>query len=256
MSKRLIINADDFGLCPGQNYGIIEAFERGVVSSTTAIVTSPAIEHGAWLARRFPELPIGLHFMLSWGRPLTPLTCLVNERGELDKGIWQKSEAGELDLEEIACELASQYRRFIALFGKAPTHIDSHHHVHMLPTLYPLVEAFAREHRLPLRIDRGEIARHGLTVQHPLSSDQFEDRFYGEALTQAALLQLLDEATERGVESLEIMCHPSFVDRELQKSSYCQPRLTELAILTDPALPGLIAARGYRLTSYQEWQPD
>ncbi|MFM5688101.1 ChbG/HpnK family deacetylase, partial [Aeromonas caviae] len=49
MSKRLIINADDFGLCRAQNYGIVEAFEHGVVSSTTAIVTSPAIEHAAWL---------------------------------------------------------------------------------------------------------------------------------------------------------------------------------------------------------------
>lgn len=253
MSKRLIINADDFGLCRAQNYGIIEAFERGVVSSTTAIVTSPAIEHAAWLAGRFPELPVGLHFMLSWGRPLTPLSCLVNEQGELNKGIWHKSEAGELDLTEIACELASQYQRFIALFGKAPTHIDSHHHVHMLPTLYPLVEAFAREHQLPLRIDRGELARHGLTASHSLSCDQFEDRFYGEQLTQAALLQLLDEADELGVESLEVMCHPSFIDLEMQSSTYCQPRLTELAILTDPALPVLIAQRGYRLTSYLEW---
>ena len=52
MSKRLIINADDFGLCRAQNYGIVEAFEHGVVSSTSAIVTSPAIEHAAWLAER------------------------------------------------------------------------------------------------------------------------------------------------------------------------------------------------------------
>lgn len=256
MSKRLIINADDFGLCRAQNYGIIEAFTQGVVSSTTAIVTSPAIEHAAWLAGCFPELPVGLHFMLSWGRPLTPLTCLVNEQGMLDKGIWQKSEAGTLDPEEIRCELASQYQHFIDLFGKAPTHIDSHHHVHMLPTLYPLVEAFAMEYRLPLRIDRGEIARHGLSVHHPLSCDQFDARFYGEQLTRDTLLQLLDEADELGASSLEIMCHPSFIDLEMQGSSYCQPRLIELAILTDPALPPLIAKRGYRLANYREWHTE
>ncbi len=256
MSKRLIINADDFGLCRAQNYGIVEAFEHGVVSSTTAIVTSPAIEHAAWLAERFPDLPVGLHFMLSWGKPLTPLTSLVNAQGELNKGIWHKSEAGELDLAEISGELASQYQRFVAIFGKKPTHIDSHHHVHMLPTIYPLVEAFAKAYDLPLRIDRGEIARHGLTVTHPQSCDRFDDRFYGAQLTQNSLLQLLDEASEQGATSLEIMCHPSFIDLEMQGSSYCQPRLNELAILTDPSLPALITERGYRLASYREWRRD
>ena len=51
------------------------------------------------------------------------------------------------------------------------------------------------------------------------------------------------------------MCHPSFIDLEMQGSSYCQPRLNELAILTDPSLLPLIAERGYRLASYREWQP-
>lgn len=164
--------------------------------------------------------------MLSWGKPLTPLTSLVNEQGELNKGIWHKSEAGELDLAEISGELASQYQRFVEIFGQRPTHIDSHHHVHMLPTIYPLVEAFAKAHGLPLRIDRGEIARHGLTVNHPQSCDRFDDRFYGAQLTQDSLLQLLDEASEQGAHSLEIMCHPSFIDLEMQGSSYCQPAST------------------------------
>ncbi|MDM5090463.1 chitin disaccharide deacetylase [Aeromonas bestiarum] len=256
MHKRLIINADDFGLCRAQNYGIVEAFEHGVVSSTTAMVTSPAIEHAVWLSKRFPDLPIGLHFVLSWGRPLTPLSCLVNESGELNKGIWHKSEAGELDLTEIACELASQYQRFIALFGKAPTHIDSHHHVHMLPSLYPLVEAFARQQGIALRIDREALHRQGLTADHALSCARFDSRFYGEQLTRALLLQLLDDADAQGASSLEIMCHPAFIDLEVQRSAYNQSRLTELAILTDQALPELIAARGYCLTSYLGWRPS
>ena len=98
--------------------------------------------------------------------------------------------------------------------------------------------------------------RHGLTVNHELSCQRFDSRFYGESLTRELLLQLLDDANEQGVNSLEIMCHPAFIDLEVQRSAYHQPRLTELAILTDPALPELIAARGYCLTSYQGWQPS
>ncbi|MNN78269.1 hypothetical protein D3C81_1948080 [compost metagenome] len=126
----------------------------------------------------------------------------------------------------------------------------------MLPSLYPLVEAFARQQGIPMRIDREEVRRHGLTVNHELSCQRFDSRFYGESLTRELLLQLLDDANEQGVSSLEIMCHPAFIDLEVQRSAYHQPRLTELAILTDPALPELIAARGYCLTSYQGWQPS
>jgi predicted glycoside hydrolase/deacetylase ChbG (UPF0249 family) len=253
MYKKLIINADDFGLSKAQNYGILEAFEFGVVSSTTALVNSPATEHAVWLANCFPELPVGLHFVLSWGKPLTPLHCLVNDAGELNKDIWRKSQNGELVLSEIELELEQQFERFVALFGRKPTHIDSHHHVHMIPTIYPLVEAFARRQEIPLRIDRAEAQRHGLTLQYPCSCDKFDDRFYGEHLTRETLLQLLDEADAQGASSLELMCHPSFIDQTMQKSAYCQPRLTELAILTDPELPALIAARGYQLASYQNW---
>jgi chitin disaccharide deacetylase len=256
MHKRLIINADDFGLCRAQNYGIVEAFEHGVVSSTTAMVTSPAIEHGAWLATRFPALPIGLHFVLSWGKPLSPLPCLVNAQGELDKDIWQKSEGSLLVESEIIQELHQQFDRFVTLFGRAPSHIDSHHHVHMLPTIYPLVETFARQQGIPLRIDRDEVRRHGLTVTDALSCERFDSRFYGEQLTREWLLQLLDDADEQGASSLEIMCHPAFIDLDVQRSSYNLPRLTELAILTDPALPALIAERGYRLCSYRDWSPQ
>ena len=44
MENLLIVNADDFGLSKGQNYGIVEACRRGVVTSTTALVNGEAIE--------------------------------------------------------------------------------------------------------------------------------------------------------------------------------------------------------------------
>lgn len=55
----------------------------------------------------------------------------------------------------------------MTLFGRPPTHIDSHHHVHMQPQIYPLVEAFALAHDLPLRIDREEAKRRDIALQTP-----------------------------------------------------------------------------------------
>ena len=45
MERLLIVNADDFGFSKGQNYGIIEAFRNGIVTSTTALVNGQAIDH-------------------------------------------------------------------------------------------------------------------------------------------------------------------------------------------------------------------
>lgn len=154
MERVLIVNADDFGLSKGQNYGIIEACRNGVVTSTTALVNGAAIDHAAQLSRSTPELAVGMHFVLTLGEPLSAMPGLTRD-GRLGKWIWQQAEEDILPLEEIAHELACQYRRFVELFGHEPTHIDSHHHVHMFAQIYPIVAAFAREKGIALRIDRG-----------------------------------------------------------------------------------------------------
>ena len=137
MQYLLIVNADDFGLSKGQNYGIVEACRHGVVTSTTAMVNGDAIEHAAELSRALPELGVGMHFVLTLGMPLTPMPGLTRE-GQLGKWIWQMAEQGTLPLDEITRELDCQFNRFVDLFGREPTHIDSHHHVHMIPPSSPL----------------------------------------------------------------------------------------------------------------------
>ena len=126
MERVLIVNADDFGLSRGQNYGIIEACKNGVVTSTTALVNGAAISHAAQLSRCVPELAVGMHFVLTLGEPLAAMPGLTRE-GRFGKWIWQMAEEGSLPLDDIAHELERQYQRFVELFGHEPTHIDSHH---------------------------------------------------------------------------------------------------------------------------------
>lgn len=171
MEKLLIVNADDFGLCKGQNYGIIDAFRNGVVSSTTAMMNSVDINHAAELSAQYPALPVGMHFVLTFGRPLTAMPSLTDANGELGKWLWQRAGAGTLDLNEIAQELECQFERFSAVFGRPPTHIDSHHHVHMLPQIYPLVAAFAREnHSRCVLIDMKCSNMGSLSITHVVAS--------------------------------------------------------------------------------------
>ncbi len=107
MERLLIVNADDFGLSKGQNYGIIEACRNGIVTSTTALVNGQAIDHAVQLSRDEPSLAIGMHFVLTMGKPLTAMPGLTRD-GVLGKWIWQLAEEDALPLEEITQELASQ----------------------------------------------------------------------------------------------------------------------------------------------------
>ncbi|HFZ8996012.1 TPA: chitin disaccharide deacetylase [Citrobacter freundii] len=249
MQRVLIVNADDFGLSKGQNYGIIEAHRQGVVMSTTALVNGEAIDHAAQLCRSTPDLAVGMHFVLTLGKPLSAMPGLTRD-GLLGKWIWQMAEEDTLPLDEIAHELACQYQRFIDLFGREPTHLDSHHHVHMFPQILPLVADFAAQRGIALRLDR----QAGVKALPPglRSTEGFSSEFYGEALSEALFLQILDASAAKGEQSLEIMCHPAFVDNTLRQSAYCFPRLTELEILTSTSLKQAIAQRGYRCGTFRD----
>jgi len=249
MDKLLIVNADDFGLSKGQNYGIVEACRHGVVTSTTALVNGEAVEHAAALAREWPGLGVGMHFVLTLGMPLSSMPGLTRS-GQLGKWIWQMAEQETLPLDEIVRELDCQFNRFVDLFGREPTHIDSHHHVHMIPAIFPLVAEFAARKGVAMRVDRQVQTAHDLTLSRAPTIEGYSSDFYGDEISEALFLQVLDASAARGERSFEMMTHPAFVDNTVRKSAYCWPRLVELDVLTSPSLKYAIAERGYRLGSF------
>ncbi|MBM3070794.1 chitin disaccharide deacetylase [Enterobacter sp. RHBSTW-00994] len=249
MENLLIVNADDFGLSKGQNYGIVEACRHGVVTSTTALINGEAVEHAALLSRELPELGVGLHFVLTLGMPLSPMPGLARD-GLLGKWIWEMAEQGALPLDEMTRELDCQFNRFVDVFGREPTHIDSHHHVHMIPALFPLVAEFAQRKGVSLRVDRQALQE--ALLPSVVTTDGFSSGFYGDEISESLFLQVLDDSSQRGERSVEVMAHPAFVDNTVRKSAYCWPRLAELDVLTSSSLKYAIAERGYRLGTFRD----
>jgi predicted glycoside hydrolase/deacetylase ChbG (UPF0249 family) len=215
------------------------------------MVNMAAAEHAAVLSKENPDLAVGMHFVLTLGRPLSSMPGLARD-GELGKWIWEMAEQGTLPLDEIAQELQCQFGRFVSLFGRLPTHLDSHHHVHMFPQIFPIVEAFAKDQGIPVRIDRDEIRRGNIALCGAKSTDGFDSSFYGETVSEALFVQTLDNATQRGDRSVEIMTHPAFIDNTLLASKYCYPRLAELDVLTSASLKTAITERGFRLGSFKD----
>ena len=153
MVRRLIVNADDFGLARSVSTGIIDVYQAGQLSSTTLMVNMAGTEEAVDLAERHPGLGMGLHFNLTEGRPLTDARSLIDSDGAflLRGELIRRSIRGRVEPSEIARELTAQLDRFVSL-GLTPTHLDSHQHVHMVPTVFRAMAPVLRERVRALRV--------------------------------------------------------------------------------------------------------
>ena len=153
MVRHLIVNADDFGLARSASTGIIDVYQAGQLSSTTLMVNMPGTEEAVDLAERHPGLGVGLHFNLTEGRPLTDARSLVDSDGAflLRGELIRRSVRGRVKPSDITRELTAQLDRFVSL-GLTPTHLDSHQHVHMVPTVFRAMAPVLRERVRALRV--------------------------------------------------------------------------------------------------------
>ena len=143
--RRLIINADDFGLTAGVNRAIVEGNRPGVVTSATLMANAQASEAAMELARAQPGLKTGCHVVLIDGVPLaTNLSSLTNGSPRFRSSLKQFAVAAvrkQIAAEEIQREAEAQIRK-IQSCGITLTHVDSHKHTHMFPhVLRPVLRA-------------------------------------------------------------------------------------------------------------------
>ncbi|EEL48503.1 hypothetical protein bcere0022_42440 [Bacillus cereus Rock3-44] len=224
---RLIVNADDFGLTEGTNYGIIEGHVNGIVNSTTMMMNMPGVEHAVRLAKEHKTLGVGVHLVLTAGKPLlSDAPSLISADGFFHKQSVVRE--GNINPEEVEREWTAQIEKFLS-YGLTPTHLDSHHHVHSLPILHDVLERLATKYDVPIRRCEQERA------VRPFS-DVFYSDFYSDGV-QEDYFVTLKERVGAG-KTVEVMAHPAYIDPELVKrSSYVMDRVKELRILTESILP-------------------
>ncbi len=213
--------------------GIIEAFENGILRSTTALANSDYLEQARDLTKGLDDLGIGVHLTLTLGRPLTENRTLHAENGEFWPGrktIWTRNP----DYGEIYREWKAQIERFIEVFGQRPTHLDSHHSVHdATAEALEVARRLAHEYDLPLR---------------RYSNYKFVTGIWGPTATREQLISLLRDHLN---EDIEIMCHPGYCDLELfRRSSYSLDRVRELDVLCSEEVRQFIIDNQIELVHY------
>lgn len=146
--RRLIANADDFGLTAGVNRAVLELHAAGVLTSTTLMAHARATENAIELARTTPSLGVGCHVVLVDGEPVltaNEIPSLVNQRtGRFFDSLatfLARLYTGRIRPAEIEAEAAAQIA-FLQSRGLPLTHLDAHKHTHMFPpVLRPLLRA-------------------------------------------------------------------------------------------------------------------
>lgn len=154
--KLLIVNADDFGLNPASNAGIIECHQAGSVTSTTLMANAPGFEEAVALAKDNPKLGVGLHFNLTWGMPLSEPSIsrtLVDQGGMFfERGrLGRLAISGRLQAATIEAELEAQFQR-LRSHGLRVSHVDSHQHVHAFAPVFSAVAKLCARERIPMRV--------------------------------------------------------------------------------------------------------
>jgi len=284
---RLIVNADDFGLCSGVNRGIICLFQQGVLTSATIIVNQPGTREAVELASQTPSLAVGVHLNLTTGRPLLPLgrvPTLVDEDGFFFSplGLVARTITGRTEKQHILQELEAQIE-FCYRAGLQLTHLDTHCQIHALPPIGSIVLQLARRYEIPgIRSPRVFAAivpyahKWMQRIGHQLglsgSRRQVETMAAGPAgptITWNGLTTthyLLDlrwwlgdsffEDLEQTISALgnrttEVVSHPGFVDDELAAlSDYVQGREEEVRLLSNRRFNDMLDRLGAVLTNY------
>jgi hypothetical protein len=246
-ARRLIVNADDFGLTPGVSRGILEAHDNGIVTSTTLLVNRP-LDPDQLEALITSGLGVGLHVNLTLGAPVSDLRrvpSLVDAEGRFVRDA--REVAARVAPDEARLEIGNQIDAFRRIMGRFPTHLDSHHHVGRHEPLLALMLFFARALKVPLRAQDGEV-RAAARREHLRTPDHFMGESGPEPYWTAERVLERLRTLPPGVS--EFMTHPGYFDDDLAYSRYGQQRETELAGLTDPRARDLTAREGIQLVHF------
>lgn len=292
--RLIVVNADDFGISEGVNRGIVEAHRRGILTSTTLMANMPAFEQAVALSRENPGLGVGLHLNLTAGAPIIPTSevpTLVGEDGRFLLGgvFLRQLTLGRLNLREVEAELGAQIERAQGL-GIAPTHLDSHHHIHIHPALQPVAIDLALRYGIGgirstvefgladgvgqvgmllrgIREGERETVRGRYLKAVVLSvlgrllqvrarraglatPSYFRGLLLGMAFGPTSLHRLLRSLPDG---STELMCHPGYLDEGLKKeTSYSVGRDSELRALIDPVSSEILSERTVRPARYSD----
>jgi predicted glycoside hydrolase/deacetylase ChbG (UPF0249 family) len=270
------------------NRAILEAHNRGIVTSATLMANSAAFSEAVSLSQSAPDLSVGCHVVLVDGSPVSDPTQVRS----LLRSDWKFHDSlttfarlalqGQLDADQIEMEVVSQIRKVQAA-GIRVSHVDTHKHTHMFSPVLRAVLNAARACGVPAIRNPFETVKVAHLLEYPDTWKRwFEVRAlrhlagkFREAVAEAGLhtpdgtvgivatgslgqhfLEFLLKNLSEG--TWELVCHPGYNDEQLQnvRTRLRASREHELRVLTSAATREALTQQGVALISYQQLFPS
>jgi len=280
MIKKLIINADDFGLHTSINKAVEITHQKGILTSSSLVVNGEAAEEAFQIARRNPNLGVGIHLTLNGEKPTAPLhqiSSLLDHQGKLFENhmqfCWHVLRR-KISLNHVRIELETQIQTFLHA-GLIPTHVDGHRHIHLFLPIFNIIKELMIKYKISkirfLRIPSLDTRKTSLIklislgiLQFPKltkpcfkSPDYFVGFFRSGSMSLDYLFHIIPQL-KKGVS--EINFHPATDRKEMElkygfwkKAHRWEGQWEqEFTILLNPSLKNFIEQQKIHLVSYKD----
>ncbi len=280
--RRLIVNADDFGLSPGVNRAVELAWQQGALTQASLMAGGDAFDEAALIARQNPGLQVGLHLTLAQGRPVLPpeqVPGLVGTNGRFPDNpvaVGMKLFFDPTIRMQLRNEIEAQILKVRAT-GIPLTHIDGHLNIQMHPTVFSILTELMPLHGITsfritrerlwenLRLDRTRLlgksaerfifgglaayARPQLRHRGIITAVEVKGILNSGRMTEDYLLRIL-EHLQPGTS--EIYFHPGCLpDSEISRRMPDYHHREELAALLSPRFRSSLKAHAIALCNYR-----
>jgi hopanoid biosynthesis associated protein HpnK len=269
--RRLIVNADDFGLSHSVNEAVVCAHREGILTSASLMVNEPGFAEAVRLAKKNPKLGVGLHLTLLLGHAALPpgkIPGLVNARGEFSNspvgtGLNYFFKRGLR--EQLRAEIHAQFEKFHAT-GLPLDHVNGHLHLHLHPAIFQVLMEDADK----LRIRQLRLTCDCLSRSRKISQGHWLYRLSHAAMFGWLSRRARDPLRQRGIRHAQItfgLLQDSRVDEDYalkllpelppgDSELYSHPSFDqfkhELAALVSPRVKARVQELGIELIRYQD----
>jgi predicted glycoside hydrolase/deacetylase ChbG (UPF0249 family) len=258
--KRLIINADDYGLCESVSRGILDCYTKGMVSDFSFLINPDTFDDSLRMLREKQIDHCGVHLNIVMGKPLTgKINSLTDPDGWFNPTRTQffRALAGRLKSEDVYEEFKCQFET-LQKAGLRITHLDTHQNVHLIPQVYKAVLRIRNDYggRLPIRIpSEGIDLKHRYKISNlqrilvfnilsmfirngsgsSISVKAIGGDFFHNPTPFRVLQNIIPRIVKSSHSAFECAVHPGYYSDEIRKyDPYAEPRETELAQLIAP----------------------
>jgi chitin disaccharide deacetylase len=198
--RRLIVNADDFGRSTSINRAVIQAHQRGILTTASLMVNGAAAEEAVALAHEHPCLGVGLHLTLSHGTsalPYSEIPDLVDANQKFSNNapaVGFKYFVSPRCHAQLEIEIAAQFQKFNAT-GVTLDHVNGHLQFHLHPTIFKIL----RRRRAEFGIRQMRVTHDPLRFHTKLGRGRWPY-----SLSHAFIFKILSSSARRQLQALKI----------------------------------------------------